>query len=133
MSLSTGMKDRGRELAQRLRASELARQEFLAELSPACPHDGLPGGYVGIIGAPGEAHLAFACPLGDRFAYSAQTGAMWPIPREDWERIDPQPLDRLRAPIKTPIVAPASGNRSRVGEVLIGSLKPHLSDGATAG
>jgi hypothetical protein len=99
MPLSTGARDRGRELAQRLRVSELARQEFLAELHPACPRDGVPGTYIGIIGTAGAAmpiHLAFTCPKGDIFAYSPQTGEVWPISHEDERSVCMEPLDRLK-------------------------------------
>src|SRR5579884_2901032 len=83
MTLSTGMRDRGRALAERLGASELARQAYLAELHPLCPRDGLAGTYIGLIGGDNStgtvAHLAFTCPHHDAFAYDSQTGAVWPI------------------------------------------------------
>jgi len=99
MPLSTGSRDRARELAQRRRTSELTRQAFLAGLHPACPRDGLPGTYIGIIGTAGAAmpiHLAFTCPKRDTFAYSSQTGEVWPISHEDEASICAEPLDRLK-------------------------------------
>jgi len=99
MPLSTGARDRGREHAQRLRASELARQEYLAELHPACPRDGLPGAYIGIIGTTGDAtpiHLTFACSHRDTFACNSQTGEVWLIPHGTERSIRLEPLDRLK-------------------------------------
>lgn len=103
MALSTGARDRGRELAQRRRDAELARQEYLADLHPACPHEGLPGTYIGTIrmgtiGAAGTEtpiRLAFRCPNGDTFAYGSQTGDVWPIAPADEQFVRPEPLDRL--------------------------------------
>jgi hypothetical protein len=103
MALSTGARDRGRELAQRRRDSELARQEYLADLHPACPHEGLPGTYIGIIrigtigaaGAETPIRLAFRCPNGDSFAYGSQTGDVWPIAPADEQSVRLEPLDRL--------------------------------------
>ncbi len=103
MPLSAGARDRGRDRAQRLGASELARQAFLAELHPTCPQDGLAGAYIGVTGlgvpgATGDAnpiHLAFACSHRDTFAYNSQTGTVTLIPFEAERSIRLEPLDRL--------------------------------------
>lgn len=98
MPLSTGMRDRGRALAERLGASELARQAYLAELHPLCPRDGLAGTYAGLNGGDNTdtvAHLVFTCPHHDAFVYDSQTGAVWLIPAQDESSIRLEPLDRL--------------------------------------
>lgn len=98
MPLSTGMRDRGRALAERLGASELARQAYLAELHPLCPRDGLAGTYVGLIEGvkPGTVtHLAFTCLHHDAFAYDSLTGAVWLIPAEDVSTVRLEPLEKL--------------------------------------
>lgn len=99
MTLSTGMRDRGRALAERLGESELARQAYLTDLHPLCPRDGLAGTYIGLIGGGDNTetvvHLAFTCPHHDAFAYDSQTGAVWLIPAGDESTIRLEPLDRF--------------------------------------
>jgi hypothetical protein len=123
MPLSTLARDRGRELAQRRRESELARQVYLADLHPACPRDGLPGTYIGVIAgtdggivgavgmvaAAGSTHLAFNCPRADTFAYSAQTGAVWSLSHADEPCVHMEALNRLNRGDAQQQTAGASG------------------------
>jgi hypothetical protein len=87
--------EREHEMSERLRLAKRERQETLAALHPPCPLDGLPGSYVGLIGAFSTARLTFVCPNDDAFTYNRDTGQMWVIPPSDRTFIRPETLDLL--------------------------------------